>query len=63
MELYGWAFPTVSWRECIGEAGGSTGTVGAWLRAGDAGIGLIVRGTNLFGPIGGPWDADNESRF
>lgn len=62
MELHEWAFPTASWRERSGETGGSTGTDDAWLRAGDVGIGATVMGRNMFGPIRGPWDADNETR-
>ncbi|MGB9036135.1 deaminase [Arthrobacter sp. UCD-GKA] len=60
-ELHGWVFSTACWHERSGEPGGSTGTDDAWLRAGDTGIGATVMGRNMFGPIRGPWDADDEA--
>lgn len=60
-DLHQWIFATAYWHEKAGEGGGSTGTDDAWLRVGDAGIGATVMGRNMFGPIRGPWDADDAA--
>src|SRR4051794_15016291 len=61
-ELHEWVFSTAYWHERSGEPGGNSGRDGAWLRAGDHGIGATVMGRNMFGPIRGTWDSDEQSR-
>jgi dihydrofolate reductase len=61
-ELHEWIFGTAYWHERTGESGGSTGKDDAWLRAGDEGIGSTVMGRNMFGPVRGRWDADDDAR-
>jgi dihydrofolate reductase len=54
-ELHEWMFTTRSWRQRIGEEGGSEGIDNDFMRQGDEGIGATIMGRNMFGPIRGDW--------
>ena len=60
--LHGWVFETAYGRAMIGQDGGTTGVDDAWLRRGDVGVGATVMGRNMFGPVRGPWPADDDWR-
>jgi dihydrofolate reductase len=58
LELHEWVFKTRYWRLRQGEEGGDEGLDDRFLAAGDEGIGATVMGRNMFGPIRGPWKAE-----
>ncbi|MBA9002112.1 dihydrofolate reductase family protein [Thermomonospora cellulosilytica] len=58
--LHTWAFQTRSAREMHGMSGGDEGLDNDFMKQGDAGIGATIMGRNMYGPVRGPWDAENE---
>ncbi|WP_076865129.1 dihydrofolate reductase family protein [Bradyrhizobium mercantei] len=50
-----WFFETRTFREMIGQEGGSTGLDDEIARKAMANIGAWIMGRNMFGPIRGPW--------
>ena len=52
-ELFQWFFPTRTFREMQGEAGGDTGTDDEFARRSMDGFGAFILGRNMFGPIPG----------
>ena len=60
-ELMEWFFPTLVWRQILGqgEGGGETGVDNAMAEQGFAGIGAWILGRNMFGPVRGPWPDDS----
>ena len=56
--LHEWMFATRSWRERVGEPGGTGGIDDAFARLHDVGIGAEIMGANKFGPPG--WHRDPE---
>jgi dihydrofolate reductase len=54
-ELFQWFFPTRTFREMIGQAGGETGPDDAFARRAMDGFGAFILGRNMFGPIRGAW--------
>jgi dihydrofolate reductase len=53
--LHPWLVSTRTFRQMIGEAGGTTGIDDAFAVAGSDGIGATIMGRNMFGPVRGPW--------
>jgi dihydrofolate reductase len=53
--LHEWFFPTRTFREMIGQPGGSTGVDDAFASNWNLGIGAEIMGRNKFGPQRGPW--------
>jgi dihydrofolate reductase len=60
MRLHEWVFATRAGRQMIGQEGGDEGLDNTFLTRGDEGIGATVMGRNMFGPIRGPWDSDDQ---
>jgi dihydrofolate reductase len=54
-ELFGWFFPTRSFRQMHGAEGGTTGTDDDFGRRSMEGFGAFIMGRNMFGPVRGPW--------
>jgi dihydrofolate reductase len=54
--LHDWIFATKSGRSMIGDTGGSEGVDDAHFRRNLQGIGSVVMGRNMFGPVRGPWE-------
>jgi dihydrofolate reductase len=48
--LHEWVFPTRTFRQMFGEAGGSTGADDDFAARGIANIGAWILGRNMFGP-------------
>ena len=57
-ELFQWFFPTRTFREMQGEAGGERGTDDEFARRSMDGFGAYILGRNMFGPIRGEWPDD-----
>jgi dihydrofolate reductase len=56
-ELHDWMTRTAAWNETHGRKGGEVNENTAVIEERDAGIGAVVMGRKMFGPIGGgPWD-------
>lgn len=53
--LHGWMLPTRTFRQMIGQEGGSTGVDDAFARASMENVGAWILGRNMFGPVRGPW--------
>lgn len=60
--LHHWIFDTAYGRAMSGQENGSSGLDNSYLVAGDQNIGATIMGRNMFGPIRGPWDADDAAR-
>ena len=58
LALHDWILSTRTFRQLIGEHGGTTGTDDDFVRRGFEGIGAWILGRNMFGPIRGPWGND-----
>lgn len=56
--LHEWFFPTRTFRQMIGEDGGTTGVDDAFAARGFENIGAFILGRNMFGPIRGEWPDD-----
>ncbi|HMJ74828.1 MAG TPA: dihydrofolate reductase family protein [Iamia sp.] len=58
-DLHQWMFDTRTWRQEVGQEGGTTGVDDRNIAAGIEGIGAHIMGRNMFGPIRGEWgDSD-----
>ena len=57
-ELHNWFYPTRTFREMIGQDGGTEGVDNDFARAGMEGFGAFILGRNMFGPIRGEWPDD-----
>jgi dihydrofolate reductase len=57
-ELFQWYFPTRSFREMHGDAGGETGPDDEFGRRAMEGFGAFILGRNMFGPVRGEWRDD-----
>ena len=55
LDLHEWVFATRTWHDREGTAGGKEDLDDQFIRAGDVGIGATIMGSNMFGPIRGPW--------
>jgi dihydrofolate reductase len=53
--LHDWIFATRTWREMVGEPGGTEAVDDGFMTRGFEGIGATVMGRNMFGPVRGPW--------
>jgi len=58
MTLHEWIFPTRSFRQMIGAAGGSTGIDEDFAQRSKANLGAWILGRNMFSPSRGPWPDD-----
>jgi dihydrofolate reductase len=58
--LHAWMFGTRSVRERFGMEGGATGLDDDLARAAHDGIGAVIMGRNMFGPVRGPWSPEQE---
>lgn len=56
--LHQWFFPTKTFKEMHGEAGGETGIDDDFAQRGFTNIGAWILGRNMFGPVRGPWPDD-----
>jgi dihydrofolate reductase len=56
--LHEWMFPTRSWRETVGQPGGTRGIDDAFARLHGPGVGAEIMGARKFGPPG--WHDDPE---
>jgi dihydrofolate reductase len=56
--LFDWFFPTRTFHDMQGEAGGTIGIDNAVASAWGAGVGAEIMGRNKFGPQRGPWTDD-----
>jgi dihydrofolate reductase len=56
--LHTWAFKTRSGRQMLGQSGGDEGLDNDFWMRGIDGIGATIMGRNMFGPIRGPWAAE-----
>lgn len=63
MELHEWVFKLAAWREPHDREGGEAGEnpSNAVIEAAQAGVGAVVMGRNMFGPVRGDW-GDEEWR-
>jgi dihydrofolate reductase len=57
-ELFGWYFPTRTFRAMQGEDGGDTDIDDTFARRAMDGFGAFILGRNMFGPIRGGWPDD-----
>ena len=57
--LHEWIFATKAGRSMIGESGGSEGVDDRYFRRNLEGIGSVLMGRYMFGPIRGPWGASD----
>jgi dihydrofolate reductase len=55
MQLHEWIFELAAWRNAHGQEGGVTNASSAVIEAGDAGVGAVIMGRNMFGGGPGPW--------
>ncbi|HCI13107.1 MAG: deaminase [Gallionellales bacterium GWA2_60_142] len=55
LALHQWAFPTRTFQQMFGNAGGTTGIDNDFAARGFSNIGAWIMGRNMFGPIRGPW--------
>ena len=54
-ELFEWFRSTRTWRQMVGQEGGSTGVDDEWARRGMQNVGAWILGRNMFGPVRGLW--------
>jgi dihydrofolate reductase len=57
--LHEWFFPTCTFRQMIGEEGGTTGIEEKFAARGFENIGACILGRNMFAPSRGEWPDDN----
>lgn len=55
MAIHEWAFATRTFHAMTGREGGEAGPDDDRMAASRAGIGAVVMGRNMFGPVRGPW--------
>jgi dihydrofolate reductase len=60
-DLHEWVFKLAAWREPHGREGGEgdENPSNAVMRAAHEGVGAVVMGRNMFGPVRGPWGAED----
>jgi dihydrofolate reductase len=59
LELHNWVFPTKTFREIHGDAGGGeTGINDDVMREAFENVGATIMGRNMFGPVRGEWGDD-----
>lgn len=56
MQLHEWVFKLASWRRAHGREGGEVNASDLVFAEASAGIGAVVMGRNMFGPVRGPWE-------
>ncbi len=56
--LHEWFFPTRTFKQMVGEAGGTTGLEEQFAQRGLHNIGAWILGRNMFGPVRGEWPDD-----
>jgi len=56
--LHEWILATWTFRQMVGEDGGTTGIDDEFMKRGFEGIGAWIVGRNMFGPFRGPWPDD-----
>jgi dihydrofolate reductase len=56
--LHDWIFATRSGRQMIGQEGGDEGLDNTFFSDRGTDVGATIMGRNMFGPIRGPWDAE-----
>ena len=57
--LFGWFFPTRTFKTTFGQEGGTTGIDDEFARRSFANVGAWILGRNMFGPVRGPWPDDS----
>jgi dihydrofolate reductase len=57
--LHQWFFPTRTFKQMIGQDGGTTGVDNDFAARGFENLGAWILGRNMFGPIRGPWPNDD----
>lgn len=57
--LHEWALELRAWRESHGREGGVDNPSSAVIDDMTTNIGAVIMGRNMFGPVRGPWDAEN----
>jgi dihydrofolate reductase len=57
--LHDWLIATRTFKQMIGEDGGTEGVDDRFAAAGREGIGATIMGRNMFGPIRGDWGEEN----
>ncbi|TNY37712.1 dihydrofolate reductase family protein [Thermomonospora catenispora] len=60
--LHDWVFRTRTGKAMVGESGGAEGLDDDFVKEGETGVGATIIGRNMYGPIRGPWDPENEWR-
>ncbi|MGN6664512.1 MAG: dihydrofolate reductase family protein [Solirubrobacterales bacterium] len=55
MALHEWVFRLAAWREPHGREGGEVNASSEVLEEATAGVGAVIMGRNMFGPVRGPW--------
>ena len=60
LRLHEWVFPTRTFQQSHGSGGeaGAEGLDDRFAALGETGIGATIMGRNMFGPVRGPWSAD-----
>jgi dihydrofolate reductase len=58
-ELHGWIYATKSFREMVGEPGGSEGIDNEFFKGNLVGTEATIMGRNMFGPIRGAWEGSD----
>jgi dihydrofolate reductase len=59
LALHNWLFPTKTFQEMHGDAGGTTGIDDDFASRGLKNVGAWILGRNMFGPIRGEWPDSN----
>ncbi|MBS1813398.1 MAG: dihydrofolate reductase family protein [Acidobacteria bacterium] len=54
-KMFGWFFPTQTFRAMHGGEGGTTGVDNDFAHRAMDGFGAFILGRNMFGPVRGPW--------
>ncbi|HTO82568.1 MAG TPA: dihydrofolate reductase family protein [Methylomirabilota bacterium] len=57
--LFGWFFPTRTFKTMFGQEGGTTGIDDEFARRSFVNVGAWILGRNMFGPVRGPWPDDS----
>ena len=58
MALHEWVFGTRTFKQMVGQEGGTTGIDDDFAARGFQNIGASILGRNMFGPVRGPWRDD-----
>lgn len=54
-KMFGWFFPTLTFRSMQGKSDGTTGPDNDFAERAMSGFGAFILGRNMFGPVRGPW--------